>query len=633
MVRAATCLPIFTVLLLLGAGSAGACGGFFCSFSPMNQVSERILFVDRGDSVTAHVQIAYVGEAADFAWILPVPSRPSLAVSHNEVFRQLQSATQPTFLLEWEEDGDECGLLFPPFARLEEAVPTSAQDDGVTVVAEERVGPYETVVLTSETPEAVVNWLTDNGYQLGALGPGLLAPYVEMGMHFLALRLSPNRELGDLQPIAMTYAAHTPMIPIQLTAIATEPDLGVTAWILGEDRAVPINYRHVQINEALVDWFNGGFNYDDVVTAAVNEAEGGLAFVTDYAGPSAIMKDRFFRPDRWDLDALRRIDDAGRFISAMLRQGFPRDAQMQTLLRRHVPMPAAVLEEGVLRVVFGGDVEAYRQAEKEGRLQAIAERAFYNDIDAFAEWTQELVFDADAFAGALDAAVVTPLRETQELFGRHETLTRLYTTLSAEEMTRDPAFDFNPDLSDVSNLRTAAARWECEVDDPDSLNFEELTLVVTLRDGREVRSQPFEYIGEVPRPLPVDVPAAAIIEQMDTAGDPVPIRRLTAVTETTGEALPVAFDLDAAYPNPFNAAVIVPYRVPELGIDHPVTLRVYDLLGQPVRTLVQDSRPPGRHLARWDGRDASGTPVSSGVYFVRLQTSAALLSRKLLYLR
>lgn len=337
MLRPTRSLSVFTAVLL-SATTAGACGDFFCSFAPMNQVSERILFVDRGDSVTAHVQIAYTGEAADFAWILPVPSRPSLAVSHNELFNQLQFATQPMFLLEWQEGVDDCGFLFPPFVRFEEASPTSAED-GVTVVAEERVGPYDTVVITADDPAAVVHWLADNGYQLGALGPELLAPYVEGGMHFLALRLAPNRELGDLQPIAMTYAADTPMIPIQLTAVATEPDLGVTA--------------------------------------AVDEAEGGLAFVTDYAGPSLIMEDRIYQPDRWNLDALRRIDDPGRFIDALLRQGFPRDAQMQSLLRRHVPMPQAVLDEGVLQVVFGGDIEAWTQAQKDGRLLPIAERAFY----------------------------------------------------------------------------------------------------------------------------------------------------------------------------------------------------------------------------------------------------------------
>ena len=100
-------LSLLALLTAVSAGPAAACGGFFCSFAPMNQVSENILFVDEGDSVTTHVQIAYAGEAADFAWILPVPSRPSLAVSHNDLFRQLQFATQPTFVLEWDEEEGE----------------------------------------------------------------------------------------------------------------------------------------------------------------------------------------------------------------------------------------------------------------------------------------------------------------------------------------------------------------------------------------------------------------------------------------------------------------------------------------------------------------------------------------------
>lgn len=630
MRRVACLLPALLIGLLAGA-PAHACGGFFCSFAPMNQVSENILFVDHGDSVTTHVQIAYTGEAADFAWILPVPARPSLAVSHNELFRQLQFATQPAFVLEWPEQENECGTFFPPFFRtLEEA---ATADDGVTVVSEARVGPYDTVILTADDPEAVVNWLVANGYQLGELGPQLLAPYVDAGMHFLALRLAPDRELGDLQPIAMTYAADTPMIPIQLTAIATEPDLGVTAWILGQDRAVPVNYRHVQINEALVDWFNGGFNYNDVVSAAVDEAEGGLAFVTDYAGPSQIMEGRIYQEGRWNLEPLRDTGDPGRFIESMLRQGVPRDAQTQALLRRHLPMPAAVLQEGVLRVVFRGDTEAYARAEENGTLFGIAEQAFYNDIRAFEEWTGEIAFDPNAFVDDLHAVIVDPLRDAQDLFARFPVLTRLFTTLSAEEMTLDPVFDFNPDLPQVSNLRTAQARWECDETSPDSVNFEELTLVVTLRDGREVRSRPFENIGE-PLPLPLDVPAAAVIEQMDTDGAPQPIRRLTAVTETEGTALPSTLALDEIYPNPFNSSVVVPFRIPENSLQgRDVALRVYNLLGQPVRTLVQGVQPPGRHTVRWDGRNDGGQAVSSGVYLMRLETATDVRSRKVLYLQ
>ena len=176
--------------------------------------------------------------------------------------------------------------------------------------------------------------------------------------------------------------------------------------------------------------------------------------------------------------------------------------------------------------------------------------------------SKELVFLPTAFVDDLLAVVITPLRETQALFSEYGTLTRLYTTLSASEMTRDPVFDFNPDLPQVSNLRTAAARWECEVDDPDSVALEQFLLVVTLKDGREIRSRPFEDLGE-PHPLPLGVQAAAVIEQMDTAGEPVPIRQLTAVTQNVEGALPASYDLEAAYPNPFNAAVLLPFRVPQ----------------------------------------------------------------------
>lgn len=628
MPRARTCF-LLLVLLLAIPRLAQACGGFFCSTLPMNQLSERILFVDRGDSVTTHVQIEYAGAAADFAWVLPVPTPPQLAVSHNELFRQLQFATQPFFWLEWDES-DECSAVFPPiFRTLEDA---AAGDDGVvTVVSEQRVGPYDTVILNSADADAILRWLVDNGYVLGDLGPELLQPYVDDGFYFIALRLAPDREVGDLQPISLSYAADAPGIPIRLTAIATEPDLGVTAWILGEHRAVPTNYLHVQINEALIDWFNGGFNYDDVVRAAVDAADQGHAFVTDYAGPSRIMEGRL-TTDRFDAQELARITDAARFLETALRQGLPRDAQMQALLRRHMPMPQAVLDEGVLQVLFGGDRAAYDQAREDGFLLTIAERSFYNDIATYQEWlTQDWNFDAVALAADLEAVVIEPLRAMQALFVEYDYLTRLYTTLSAHEMTVDPMFDFNPDLPEVSNVRSAQARWECESIDPENPDPTQLVLVVRLRDGRQIRSRPFV---DDPWPLAreTDIPAAALVERLSTSGPPVLVQRLTAIDETPGPALPTQFGLHPVYPNPFNATTVIPFTVPA-DVVGDVQLTIHNLLGQQVRHLVDGHLPPGRQQVLWDGRDDAGAGLASGVYLIRLQTGTDRRSQKILYLR
>ncbi len=113
-------------------------------------------------------------------------------------------------------------------------------------------------MITGEDPEAVAIWLRDNGYVLDGLGVELLEPYVNGGFHFVALKLAPDKELGDLQPIALKYAADKPGISIQLTAIAPEPDLLVLTWILAENRAIPENYLHVEVNQAKIDWLNGG---------------------------------------------------------------------------------------------------------------------------------------------------------------------------------------------------------------------------------------------------------------------------------------------------------------------------------------------------------------------------------------
>ena len=621
--RIATFL-LLPALIHLCAPRASACGGFFCSNSPMNQVAENILFIQGEGTVTTHVQLQYSGSASDFAWILPVPSVPELAISHNQIFNQLQWTTQPGFQLNFQDDAG-CG--FPPLFRTLDGVAEATTDEtgGVEVVAREEVGPYDTAVITSEDPQAIVNWLVDNGYQLGDLGIDLLIPYVDKGSYFLALRLAADREVGDLQPIALTYAGDELCIPIRLTAVATAPDLGVIAWILGEHRAIPRNYLHVQINEALIDWFNGGFNYPEVVTQAANEA-GGQAFVTDYAGSSKVVSNFFF--GEFDLAALRQQQHPADFLSAALRQGFPRDAQMQTLIRRHIPMPEVVVTAGVLEVVFGGDREAYEEMHEAGLLQDLAERSFYNDLRAYDRYIEDLAFDPKAFADDLQSIVVEPLQGVWQHFAEKPYLTRLYTTLSADEMTLDPIFGYNPDLPEVPNLRFADARWECT--DPENTPLEEWELVIALGDGREIRTKPFAD-GAGPIPLPIGEPAAAVVEHLHTSGPPTTIRRLTTVTETGDDAGPSAWSLAQNYPNPFNSGTVLPFEAPRATTA--AALHIYNLLGQKVRTLVAGPVIAGYHEVRWDGRDEQGLFVASGVYLYRLEVDSVELTRKLLFLR
>jgi len=88
--------------------------------------------------------------------------------------------------------------------------------------------------------------------------------------------------------------------------------------------------------------------------------------------------------------------------------------------------------------------------------------------------------------------------------------------------------------------------------------------------------------------------------------------------------------LDQNYPNPFNPVTNIEYQLPDRS---KIALKVYDITGALVRTLVDGIQAEGTYKVIWDARDASNLPVSSGLYFYRLETADYLLSRKMILLR
>ena len=94
--------------------------------------------------------------------------------------------------------------------------------------------------------------------------------------------------------------------------------------------------------------------------------------------------------------------------------------------------------------------------------------------------------------------------------------------------------------------------------------------------------------------------------------------------------IPQAYALDANYPNPFNPSTTIGYQLPMAA---QVRLEIYDLMGQRVKTLVQDVEPAGYHRMMWDSLDDAGRPVAAGVYFYRLQAGEFTQARKLLLLK
>ena len=104
----------------------------------------------------------------------------------------------------------------------------------------------------------------------------------------------------------------------------------------------------------------------------------------------------------------------------------------------------------------------------------------------------------------------------------------------------------------------------------------------------------------------------------------------TAVEAEENSRLPDSYRLESNYPNPFNPGTTIEYRLPKRS---KVTLVVYNLLGQKIRTLVDERQSAGSYTVTWDGKDEFHRSVSSGMYFYRIIAENYVETRKMLLLR
>ena len=462
-----------------------ACGGLFCNTNqPINQAAERILFAQDGPTTHMHVRLTYAGPPTDFGWLLPVPPDVETRLSSEELFDQLDANFAPRFVLQ-RDFPDDCNR---PLAADNDGAGGGPEGvpGGVQVLSREAVGPYDQVILRGEDIESVLAWLEENDFQVPEGSAEKLTPYLEMGSAFVALKLLPGTDSGDIQPLELVFTGQLPAVPIVPTSVAADPDMGLIVHLLGDHRAIPKNYAHVQINDAAIDWFSGGQNYADVVSAAADEAQG-KAWVTDYAGPSAAL-------------SLAPYDAA--MVAAV--------AEVQTVAQLEM-----ALENGAW---LDADVQRALQGSFE-LPEGVPADQFFSCRGCFGQWDGAQAFDGAALAAAFTNEINPARRNVEALFGQFDYLTRLYTTLSPSEMDLDPIFSFNRDLDPVPNVRTARLRVRC---DDNNFTPNRGTLVtadglvvgvdgampdpITRQDGRTVRGE--------------DTPAARVVEEMFEQGPP-----------------------------------------------------------------------------------------------------------------
>ena len=510
-------------LFVLGALALGmspsrqalACGGTFCDAPlagqppmPVDQSGENIIFVLAGGYVEAHIQIQYTGDPERFAWLVPVPAQPEVSVGSQQLFVNVMNATVPTFTLTttfdacddsggWSSStssgsgagcgfggGDDDSASFDGVGADAGAGEDTVEQDSDAVWLRQAVGAFDVTVLQPASASDVTIWLETNGFLQDEEAPPILEDYVASGHYFVAVKLQPGAGVNEIHPLVVRYAGTAPCIPLKLTSIAATEDMSIRAFFLGDRRVVPTTYRHATLNPAMLDWVNLGANYTSVVSRAVDEpGADGQAFITEYAGTSRVVAETSIQNSAWTSEVFRTLEPVS-VIDELMRQGLvscPRPDQCEALhplvlpiVQRYLPAPAGM-----------------------------PEGQFYSCLSCNADAIDLAAWDANAFADSLDERVMAPARHAVELLRDSSYVTRLFTTLSPYEMTKDPEFAA-ASLSEepVSAALSATQRFTCDGEQ-----------VLELQDGREIA---LTSGGSVPG---IDaMPYVEMVEEFDAAG-------------------------------------------------------------------------------------------------------------------
>ena len=162
-----------------------------------------------------------------------------------------------------------------------------------------------------------------------------------------------------------------------------------------------------------------------------------------------------------------------------------------------------------------------------------------------------------------------------------------------------------------------------------------LSLTISSADGvsgyyqARARNADGETVGQW-HSIPLNQNQRQVLELTLSGGMKVVRVESLAASKPVAETVPEVSGLAPNFPNPFNSATLITYHLSSPG---PVQLVIYNVLGQPVRTLVDQSQAAGSYQIRWDVLDQRGISLSTGIYIARLSYPGGVQTQRLLYLK
>jgi len=234
--------PVIAVLFLLSMPAAPvlADGCLFpdSMYRDLFESAQKAVILYGNNTEHLILSVSFEGDAEDFAWVIPLPAKPEIAVTDAELFWELSDFTA----IEVPSPGLGC-MFFGGMAP--------GDLEGVDVIEEQVVGPYATAILSAANATALVDWLNANGYVFPETGEEIVSEYIQKEWYFVATKINAVEEdtgyalvEGAIEPIVLSFASDEIVYPLRITSLsatnATPPE--VLLYVFADLVMVPEQY-------------------------------------------------------------------------------------------------------------------------------------------------------------------------------------------------------------------------------------------------------------------------------------------------------------------------------------------------------------------------------------------------------
>jgi hypothetical protein len=257
-------------LTLVRPSWACGCGALVTSTdSGVNVAQETSIVRYDGAREEIVMRLSVESQARDAAWLMPTPARAKVTLGDRSWFDQLDRLTEPVVVRHrhWLPRRDRGAYSGAPSAR--------GGGDGVDVLAQQKLGPFEVTTLSADDSGALASWLTSHGYHLPGRLAEALKPYVAQRWTYTAIKLAPQqgRLTGELDPLRIAFPSKAAIYPIRLSRLAKTPQ-SVHLYVLAPHRVYVSGL-------SMATTYAGRVAPADVASPSLRTMVGGGVFMTE----------------------------------------------------------------------------------------------------------------------------------------------------------------------------------------------------------------------------------------------------------------------------------------------------------------------------------------------------------------